>query len=440
MNNKHLGLLIVIVLTCGLFSGCVGQEKTITQIPSIQIPSIYIPSIEITSPQNGMTLSNLVLIRGNASDPEGNRSVVNVQVKIDNGTWNLANGTMNWSFHWGTSPIPDGPHTISARSWDGSAFSKIESISIEIMNPKTVESNTHKWAVFIIAANFPKDNSSKLGNGGLYLAENMTAFFIENLSYSTSHIIILFDDGWIRADNGYGNPIEPLQQRSHPYNITYAGATQQNVSTTLQQVVEASNHFDDSEVFIWIFDHGYGDTSKPITGGKILQPSAVSLWDGPLIDQDLGNLLINLKSQKTCIIVDACYSGGFADKTIYNLPESFFLNPGIAQPGRIVITGTSKLRSGYAITTLGPVFSLIWFEALKTGYADGFKPGLLHLGGPPTLDGDKDGQTSVEEAFYYTCFMLRNDNALVNFKMMEPQMNDQYPGKGPLNNVGDMLL
>jgi hypothetical protein len=311
----------------------------------------------------------------------------------------------------------DGSHTVSARSWDGSEYSYIYTIVINVANQKTVELNTHKWAVFIIAANYPTDNSSKLGNGGLYLAENNSAFFIENFSYSTSNIVILFDDGWIRSNNGYGSPTQTLQQRPHTYNITYGSATKQNVTTTLQHVVEESNQFDDSEVFIWIFNHGYGDASKPITGGKVLQQSAVSLWDGPLIDQELGNMLMNLNSKKTCIIIDACYSGGFADKTIYYLLEFFLLNSDVAKPGRIVLTGTSKFRVGYAITILGPIFSLIWFDALTSGYADGFRPGLLHMGQPTTL---KDGKTSVKEAFYYTCYILKNEETFVNFKMMEP--------------------
>jgi hypothetical protein len=128
-------------------------------------------------------------------------------------------------------------------------------------------------------------------------------------------------------------------------------------------------------------------------------------------------MLMNLNSKKTCIIIDACYSGGFADKTIYYLLEFFLLNSDVAKPGRIVLTGTSKFRVGYAITILGPIFSLIWFDALTSGYADGFRPGLLHMGQPTTL---KDGKTSVKEAFYYTCYILKNEETFVNFKMMEP--------------------
>ncbi len=428
MRKKIIAVVLIILISSGIFSGCLGQQNQVQNRP---------PSVMILSPQNGAKVSNMVIVQGDASDPDGNTTLRNVQVKIDEGDWNSANGTAQWNFRWITNNVQNGAHQISVRSWDGSSYSNIVSIEITLLNPLTIEYGTHKWAVFIIAANFPAENSSKLGNGGLYLAENMTAFFIQKYNYSTSNIVILFDDGWIRRDNGYGSPIETLQQRSHPYNITYGGATKQNVTLILQQVVEESNAYDDSEVFIWLFNHGYGDSSKPLTGGKILQNSAISLWDAPLSDAELGQMVMTLNSTKTCIVVDACYSGGFADKTIYNIPEFFGLNSGIAQPGRIVISGTSKFRPGYAITVLGPIFSLIWFDALQGVAADGFKPGFLHRGRP---SGSKDGKTSVEEAFYYTCYVLRRDKTLVNFRMMEPQINDQYPKKGVLQNMGEMLL
>ena len=72
--------------------------------------------------------------------------------------------------------------------------------------------------MFVFAGNYPADNDSKLGNGGLYLAEEMAGFFIEEYDFPTSNIFILFDDGWIRGDNGYGNRIEPIEQRTHQYD------------------------------------------------------------------------------------------------------------------------------------------------------------------------------------------------------------------------------
>jgi len=147
-----------------------------------------------------------------------------------------------------------------------------------------------------------------------------------------------------------------------------------------------------------------------------------------------------LKSKKTCIIVDACYSGGFADKTILNLHTSLLFRSGIPKNGRIVISGSSKFRPGYASTTEGPLFSILWFQGLKTGDADGCKPGLLHLGVLRNLRLFKNGEVSVEEAFYYARIQLRTDELLSEYREMQPQINDRYPRRGLLLSHKEMFL
>jgi hypothetical protein len=294
--------------------------------------------------------------------------------------------------------------------------------------------------LFIAAANFPKDNNSKLGNGGLYLAEKMAAYFIEQAHFPTSNIMILFDDGWIRADNGYGGKEKTLQQRQHEYDITYGGATKTNVEASLAYVINQSNQYQDSEVFLWIFNHGTGETKKTLFGGKLLQSSEIFLWDNTITDKDLGDLLRPLQSTKTTIIVDACYAGGFADKTIFNLRTSLLFRSGIPHDGRVILTGTSKFRTGYASTTQGPIFSLLWFEGLSSGKADGFRPGLFDRGVERKLGIFKDGKVSVEEAFYYARYTLRTDAAFKDYRTMQPQINDQYPHRGILRSRGGLVL
>ena len=431
MNAKIFIILIIIIITSILSSGCLEGKNFINNKPII----------EITFPKNGMYISSLISIYGNASDPDGNETLVNVQIKIDDIAWVVANGKTNWSCDIGGFSLDDGIHTISARSWDGYDFSFVEEIAINFDLPDTVLSDARKWAIFIAADNFPEDNNSKLGNGGLNLAENMSTYFIEKLDYSTSNIYILFDDGWFRSDNGYGNPILTLQERPHKYNITYGAATIQNVMTVIQNVTTESNKFVDSEVFIWLFGHGYGNSNRIFTGGKLLKQSAIFLWDDIITDQEFGNILINLKSKKTCVIVDACYSGGFADKTIYNIPEIFILQSGLAKPGRIIISGTSKFRLGYASTNLGPIFTNIWFQGLISGDADGFRSGILHLGRQPIFGIFKDGKVSVEEAFFYSRFVFRKERVFIKFKMMEPQINDKYPQRGLVRSrINGMFL
>jgi hypothetical protein len=430
MDKKVIAIILIILLTLPVFSGCIG-EKGISNEP---------PLVKISYPGDGAIVSNIVMISGTASDPDGDTTIVKVEVKVNDGEWNIADGTTKWSYDWRTYEINNSLYSICVRSWDGTDYSSVEEIKVNLDNPASVESDTHKWAVFIAAANFPEDNESKLGNGGLKLAEEMASYFVENYQYSTSNIIILFDDGWIRSDNGYGNRIETLQQRAHKYNVAYGGATKENVMASINYVIKESNSYSDSEVFIWMFGHGWGDANNTHAGGKILENSAVFLWDDTIEDRELGTLLSGLKSDKTCVIVDACYSGGFADKTIYNLPTFFLMHSGIPKSGRIVISGASKFRLGYASTTEGPLFSLLWFEGLKTGNADGFRPGIDKSGRPTHLRIFKNGKVSAEEAFYYARYMLRTTKTFEDYKKMEPQINDQYPHKGPLRSMKEMYL
>ena len=398
------------------------------------------PYVTIENPNDGESVSDIVMISGTAYDPNGDDTLVSVEVMIDSGGWETAGGVTLWSYEWATYNYDDGFYVIHVRSWDGIDYSDIEEIDVQLSNPETAESDSHKWAVFIAVSNFPDDNESKLGNGALNLMEEMTKFFIENYGYSTSNIFILFDDGWIRKDNGYGEREKTLQQRYHEYAITYGSATRKKVESVISRVVAESNRFDDSEVFIWISGHGWGDNKNGKTGGKILERSAVFLWDSMLKDKELGDMLFSLKSQKICVIVDACFSGGFADKTIFGFPELFLLKSNLPGSGRVVVTGASKFREGYASTTHGPLFSLLWFEGVKTGEADGFKPGILKSGKPTNLKMFKDGKVSVEEAFYYACYILRNNEELEDYSKMEPQINDQYPHKGLLRSLNGMIL
>ena len=429
MDKKIVAILVVISLSLPLLAGCLGED----------IVDNKIPLVKINYPRNMRTVSNIVMISGAASDPDGNDTLVRIEVMIDD-DWNIAEGTTKWSYDWRTYEIDDGLYNIFVRAWDGTSYSEIEEITISVDNPETVESDAHKWAVFIGAANFPSDNESKLGNGGLFLAEEMAEYFIMNYGYATSNIILLFDDGWIRASNGYGDKIETLQERRHRYDINYGGSTKENVLASIKYVVEEANKYDDSEVFIWLFSHGWGNQNNDLTGGKILENSAIFLWDDVLIDKELGNALSGLKSKKTCVIVDACFSGGFADKTIFNLPTFFLIKSNISKAGRVVISGASKFRSGYASTTHGPLFTLLWFEGIKTGEADGFRPGLLNSGRPTILGIFKDGKISVEEAFYYARYVLKRDDAFDDYKKMEPQINDQYLHRGSIRSLKGMLL
>jgi len=431
---KKIGIVITFIiiasLTLLLFFGYIKIESGTTN---------HKPTISITYPYDGSIVSKIVTISGIASDIDGNETLEKVEILI-NDEWMDVNGTTKWIYTWEIYKINDGNYTINVRSWDGIDYSDYDEIQLRVDNPETIESESHKWAIFISASNFPEDNESKLGNGALNLAEEMASFFINNLDYSTKNIFILFDDGWFRKDNGFGEPIMTLQERKHEYDITYAGAIKEIIESTITYIIDEASDFRDSEVFIWIAGHGYGDINKTLTGGKILEKSEVFFWDDTISDKELGNLLSGLRSDKVCVVIDACFSGGFADKTIFSFREFFLLRSKLPRPGRVIITATSKFRPGYASTTKGPLFSQIWFEGIRSGDADGFKRGILHRGRPTILKIFKDGKISVEEAFFYASYILRADKTLKDYRKMEPQINDQYPSRGFIRSIKGLVL
>jgi hypothetical protein len=422
------GLILLMIFP--LFSGCIEDESQKNNIPEVSI--IY--------PSFNQYVASIVKITGTATDEDGDQQITVVEIKINGSEWMIAEGTNEWSYDWNTFTFKDGKTMIYVRAYDGKDCSEIIELPVQIKNPEVSETDEHKWAVFVFAGNYPADNETKLGNGGLVLAERIASHLIEEYEYPTSNIFILFDDGWIRSDNGYGKRVETLQQRVHQYDVHYSGATGENLDTVLHHVVEEASHQPDSEIFLWLAGHGAGDQNNQWTGGKIMERSTLFLWDDTLSDRELGDKLYSLRADKTTIIVDACFSGGFADRTIYDFPTFFLLHSRITGPGRVVMTGASKFRSGFASTTQGPLFTYLWFEGLKSGDADGFQPGFLSIGKPPGLFTRRDRKVSVEEAFYYARYVLREEEELEPYQSMEPQINDQYPNWGRMRSKNGLFL
>lgn len=78
------------------------------------IPPNNPPTVTITPMQE--IVSGTVVIKGSASDSDGN--VQKVQVKIDAGGWMTASGKTSWSYPWDTTLENNGEHVIFARAED----------------------------------------------------------------------------------------------------------------------------------------------------------------------------------------------------------------------------------------------------------------------------------------------------------------------------------
>ena len=79
------------------------------------------PAATITSPARNATVTGILTVQIDATDPEHTPGRLSVQVSIDQGTW--ATATYNaktglYELDWDATTTPDGSHTIQARATD----------------------------------------------------------------------------------------------------------------------------------------------------------------------------------------------------------------------------------------------------------------------------------------------------------------------------------
>lgn len=95
------------------------------------------PTVDIHTPEANEEVEGTVMITGRAQDE---LEVKEVQVSFNGGNWNKAqikavgSGVYTWAYEWDTTIFENGPNSISARSYDGSLYSTVETISVEVNN------------------------------------------------------------------------------------------------------------------------------------------------------------------------------------------------------------------------------------------------------------------------------------------------------------------
>jgi hypothetical protein len=115
------------------------------------------PTCTISSPSDSSTVYGNITISGTASDTDG--TVIQVQIKIDNGNWIIASGTTSWSYSWDTTTVSNGQHTIYVhtiyvRAFDGTDFSNTESRTVTVSNASDSEKSLFQqswfWGLIIV--------------------------------------------------------------------------------------------------------------------------------------------------------------------------------------------------------------------------------------------------------------------------------------------------
>lgn len=96
-------------------------------------------------------LHNEILVGNVIADPQGRYTmrlltyqdvIQRVEVRVDNGPWEDADGTNDWSYFLNTYDLENGLHVIRARSYDGTVYSQYDVITIVVNNQPDEEPPT----------------------------------------------------------------------------------------------------------------------------------------------------------------------------------------------------------------------------------------------------------------------------------------------------------
>ena len=104
----------------------------------------HAPEVISCSPPLDTTLfrTDSIIFNIHCHDPDGD--IESVQIRVDGGLWETAEGKADWSYELDTTKIVDGEHTISIRAFDGEGYSEEIDITITI-DQKGEEESAFEW-------------------------------------------------------------------------------------------------------------------------------------------------------------------------------------------------------------------------------------------------------------------------------------------------------
>jgi len=98
------------------------------------------PTVSFTSHENGSVVSGVVIIAGTASDPDGDETIVKVEMNLDNGDWfeiTFSSGTGTWQYEWNATDLGNRYYVFKVRAFDGADHSDIRALRLSLRNTDT---------------------------------------------------------------------------------------------------------------------------------------------------------------------------------------------------------------------------------------------------------------------------------------------------------------
>ncbi len=119
--------------------GKVATDSTVVRIERANEP----PTVSVSDPAPGASIKGYYVIRGTAADDLG---VTEVEVRIDEGAWITASGTLVWSFDLDTTTLVPGVHTLRVRSTDSDGeVSRTAEVQFTVDEPTVEEEEPTPW-------------------------------------------------------------------------------------------------------------------------------------------------------------------------------------------------------------------------------------------------------------------------------------------------------
>ena len=177
----------------------------------------------MTTPDEGATVSGLFWIEGT-----GTRVGVDgkVEVRIDSGDWNTAEGTASWRIVWDTVTEQDGAHTISARGTDASERTgDVHTVNVVVNNqvnsPPVVEPLDDRQVQvgqdvsFLVEANDPEGGDLTFSDDTDLFNINPTSgrvsFMPGEADIGTWHVEVTVSDGELQTKTEFIITVEPKE-------------------------------------------------------------------------------------------------------------------------------------------------------------------------------------------------------------------------------------
>jgi hypothetical protein len=110
------------------------------------------PYVNILFPINGSEVGNEITIHGTGSDPDGDKTIEKVEIKISGNNWVVVSGTIKWNYIWDTTNAKNIEHVIKARIYDGYEYSNIVSIKVKVKNEGEMDIPSFEMFFMLIAA------------------------------------------------------------------------------------------------------------------------------------------------------------------------------------------------------------------------------------------------------------------------------------------------